>query len=209
MSRHSSHSFWKLIAGGFGILVVILLLSSRFTPSRPVATIHDPSTLPGIQTTDAPWQPEIANLAQRLRAIGLPALSSEGSAIHIHQHLDIFVDGKAVPVPVDIGINQVARFISPIHVHDTSGIIHVESPTVQTSTLGQFFDVWGVRFTEDSIGGYIARGGKTLKVYSNGTLYQGDPRQLALQSHQEIVVVYGTNQESPQIQSAFAFPAGY
>ena len=209
MSRHLSNSFWKWVAGGVGILIVLLLLSSHFIPSKPVVTIDDPSALPGIQTTDAPWQPELANLAARLRAIDLPTLSAEGSAMHIHQHLDIFVDGKAVPLPASIGINQAAGFISPIHVHDTSGIIHVESPTVQTFTLGQFFDIWGVKLTAQCIGGYCADTTKSLKVYSNGTLYQGDPRELPLQSHQEIVILYGTEQEVPQIQSTYAFPAGY
>ncbi|MDE1925333.1 MAG: hypothetical protein KGH79_04125 [Patescibacteria group bacterium] len=209
MSRHSSSSFWKWVAGGVGILIVLLLLSSRLIPSKPTVKISDPSALPGIQTTDTPWQPELANLAGRLRAIGLPALSAEGSAMHIHQHLDIFIDGKAIPVPAGVGINQAAGFISPVHVHDNSGIIHVESPKVQTFTLGQFFDVWGVKLTAQCIGGYCADSTKSLKVYSNGTLYQGDLRQLALQSHQEIVIVYGTDQESPQIPSTYAFPVGY
>jgi hypothetical protein len=46
-----------------------------------------------------------------------------------------------------------AVVFSPIHTHDTSGIVHIESPTVRPFTLGQFFDVWGVRFTSDCIGG--------------------------------------------------------
>lgn len=209
MSRHPSNSFWKWVAGGVGILIVLLLLSSRLIPSKPIVTISDPSALPGVQTTDAPWQPELANLAARLHAIGLPTLSAEGSAMHIHQHLDIFVDGKPAAIPAGVGINQAAGFISPIHVHDTSGIIHVESPTVQTFTLGQFFDIWGVKLTAQCIGGYCADSAKSLKVYSNGTLYQGDSRQLPLQSHQEIVIVYGTDQESPQIPSTYAFPVGY
>jgi hypothetical protein len=34
---------------------------------------------------------------------------------------------------------------SPLHTHDTSGIIHVESPTVRSFTLGEFVDLWGGR----------------------------------------------------------------
>jgi hypothetical protein len=63
---------------------------------------------------------------------------------HIHQHLDIYVDGRKVPVPALIGIDPAAGF-APLHVHDTSGVIHVESPTVRSYTLGEFFAVWGVR----------------------------------------------------------------
>ncbi len=199
-----------LYIAGFVIVLGILLSWNRIFPSKPVAVITDPSALPGIQLGDAPWPPELGQLAERLKAIGLPALSAEGTVMHIHQHIDIFIDGKSVPVPANIGINQIGGFISDIHVHDGTGIIHVESPTVQTFTLGQFFDIWGVKFTQRSIGSYVATGDKTLKVYSNGTLYQGDPRNLSLSTHQEIVVVYGSDSEAPQsIPSSYAFPSGY
>ncbi len=194
---------------GFVTVLGILFPWNNIFPSKSPAPIANPQTLPGIQATDAPWPPELGHLAERLRAIGLPTLSSEGAAMHVHQHLDIFIDGKAVSVPANVGINQAAGFISDIHIHDNTGVIHVEASKVQTFTLGQFFDIWGVKFTKDSIGGYEATGDKTLKVYSNGTLYQGDPRLLPLQVHQEIVIVYGTDAEAPQfIPSIYAFPAG-
>jgi hypothetical protein len=194
---------------GFVIVLGVLFSWNRIFPSKGPAPIADPGSLASIQTTDAPWPPELAHLAQRLRAIGLQPLSSEGAAMHIHQHLDIFIDGKPVPVSANVGINQAGGFISDIHVHDNTGVIHVEAAKVQTFTLGQFFDIWGVKFTQDSIGGYTATGGKTLKIYSNGTLYQGDPRALTLQAHQEIAVVYGTDKDAPQsIPSSYAFPPG-
>lgn len=194
---------------GFVVVLGVLLSWNRIFPSKAPTTVADPTILPGMQITDAPWPPELGHLPERLRAIGLPALSAEGTALHIHQHLDIFIDGKPVPIPANIGIDQLADFISDIHVHDGTGVIHVESPTVQTFTLGQFFDIWGVKFTKDSIGGYVASRDKTLKVYSNGTLYQGDPRSLPLQAHQEIVIVYGTDKDAPgSIPSTYAFPAG-
>ena len=173
-------------------------------------TATDPSTLPGIQTSLAPWPAELDNLHARLTDIGLPALAEEGTVLHIHQHLDIYIHGVTTPVAAGLGINEQEGFISPIHVHDTSGIIHVESPTVQTFTLGQFFDIWGVRFTSECIGGYCASATDSLRVYVNGQLYQGDPRELALASHQEIVVAYGRNAELPNpIPASFVFPEGY
>lgn len=33
--------------------------------------------------------------------------------------------------------------MSPLHTHDTSGTIHVESNSYRTYTLGQFLDIWG------------------------------------------------------------------
>ena len=201
------------------IIVVLGVIGLSSVSSKPAATdttavapatITDPSTLPGIQTTLAPWPAELDNLRARLNAIGLPALAAEVTVLHIHQHLDIYIDGVSTPVAAGLGINEAAGFISPIHVHDTTGIIHVESPTVQTYTLGQFFDIWGVEFTATSIGGYSNSGDKTLTVYVNGVQYMGDPRDLALAAHQEIVVAYGTPSEVPNpIPSSYTFPAGY
>ena len=203
-------TIWWIV--GIIALVAFLLvwadLAKKAVP--PAQTVSNPETISSISTSTAPWPAELDHLRERLAAIGLPALSQEGTVLHIHQHIDIFVDGKLVPVPAGVGINEFAGFISDIHVHDNTGIIHVESPTVQTFTLGQFFDIWGVRFTAQSIGGYESGNGKSLKVFVNGVPYTGDPRQLALAAHEEIVVAYGTDQELPSpVPSAYQFPPGY
>ena len=78
----------------------------------------DPTALPGIQTSQGPWQPEIAHLHERLQALDLPELNAEGSALHIHQHLDIFVYGKPIAVPAGIGIHEGMGFITDVHTHD-------------------------------------------------------------------------------------------
>jgi hypothetical protein len=173
-------------------------------------TVSDPSLLPGIQTGLAPWSVELAHLQERLSADSLPALSQEGTVLHIHQHLDLFINGDPVSVPAGIGINEDAGFISPIHVHDTTGIIHVESPYQASFTLGEFFDIWGVRFSNTCIGGYCADESHSLRIYVNGELYQGDPREIVLASHQEIAIVYGTSAQIPKtIPATYTFPQGY
>ncbi len=60
-----------------------------------------------------------------LRAIGLEPLTEEGQVVHIHQHLDLYVDGDKVTVPASIGIGPQDAFISDLHTHDDSGIMHV------------------------------------------------------------------------------------
>jgi len=197
------------IVGGV-LLVTVLILGGALYFMRPqsrvVSTVVDPSSLPGIQTNQGIWNAEKDNLAARLNAIGLPQLRAEGQALHIHQHLDIFVDGKPVTVPASFGINETAGFISAVHSHDTRGVIHVESPVVQDFTLGQVFDVWGVKFTGDCVGGFCASGDKKLKVFVNGAEVAGNPRELKLESHQQIVVAYGTDSELPNpIPTTFAF----
>jgi hypothetical protein len=57
--------------------------------------------------------------------------------VHLYQHLDLYVDGRQVSVPAGIGIDPAVGF-APLHTHDASRVIHLESPTVRTYTLGQF-----------------------------------------------------------------------
>jgi len=100
--------------------------------------------------------------------------------LHIHAHLEVFVDGTRVEVPANIGINQTQGFLTSLHTHDATGIIHIESPTVRTFTLGEVFDVWGVRFTPDCLGGYWSSGNKLLRIFVNGKPVAGDPRLVTL-----------------------------
>jgi hypothetical protein len=162
------------------------------------------TSLPGVLTTPPPWSANGDKLQLRLRAIGLDPLTQEGQVVHIHQHLDIFVNGKKEPVPANIGIYD-GQFLTELHTHDATGIMHVESPTKRTFDLAQFMGVWGVRFTSSCIGGYC----KELtpwRVYVNGKPYAGDPRALQLKAHQEIVFVIGT--PPAKIPSSYKFPAG-
>jgi hypothetical protein len=190
-------------------LVVLVAAGLLVAANRPKLAASIQGPLPGLQTGPAPWSANTADLAARLKAIGLPPLSPfEGTAVHIHQHLDLYVDGHRVPVPALIGIDPAVGF-APLHVHDTSGVLHVESPTVRTYTLGQFFAVWGVRFTPSCLGGYCASGDRQLRVYVNGAAVHGDPTTLTLVSHQEIVVAFGTAAQLPSpIPSSYAFAPG-
>ena len=72
--------------------------------------------------------------------------------IHIHQHLDIYVNGKKVTVPALVGIDTAGQFLTQLHTHDTTGILHVESPTKRSFRLGEFFGEWGVRLTSTCLG---------------------------------------------------------
>jgi hypothetical protein len=190
-----------LVAGIGGLAV------SAANRDRQPAT--SPGPLAGLQTGPAPWGANTADLAERLRAIGIPPLSPmEGTAVHIHQHLDLYVDGRKVLVPAGIGIDPAVGY-APLHTHDPSGVIHVESPTVRTYTLGEFFAVWGVRFTPGCLGGYCAGGGRQLRLFVGGRAYRGAPTTLALAPHQELVVAFGTAAQLPSpIPSTYQFPPG-
>jgi hypothetical protein len=209
MSEKKQHNSGKRTVIIIVAVFLILGIWAYYNAHRPINIITNPTQLPGIQTGTIPWVPEISRLRQRLESTGLSALAAEGTALHIHQHLDLYVNDAAVSIPKDIGVNQAAGFIAPIHTHDGTGIIHVESATIRDYTLGEVFDVWGVVFTKDAIGGYMVQGDNQLHVYVNGTLITTDPRSVLLEKHQEIVITYGTTQQVPKvIPSIYSFPTG-
>ena len=175
---------------------------ARGAEAAPLA-VAVPAELAG----PAPWPANTDGLRSRLRALGLPALDREGTALHIHAHLDVFVHGRRVAVPAGIGIGP--DFISQLHTHDASGVVHVESPDVRAFTLGEVFGVWGVRLTRRCLGGYCASGADHLRVYVGGRELTGDPRLLHLAPHSEIVVAFGTPRQLPRpLPSRFAFAPG-
>jgi hypothetical protein len=191
------------------LAVALGLLATRGGTASSALPALPASPLPGELTATAPWPANIAELAARLAALRLPALLQEGTALHIHQHLDVYVDGRHVTVPSGIGIDVASGFISPLHTHDTSGVMHVESPDIKTFTLGQFFAVWGVRLSGRCVGGYCNSGPRRVRVYVDGRRVTGDPRQLALAEHQEIAVTYGTPAQLPSpIPQSYDFPVG-
>jgi hypothetical protein len=168
------------------------------------------ASLPGTLRTPPPWGPnDGAPLKPRLVAMGLKPLGQEGTVIHIHQHLDLYVDGNKVTVPALIGISEAGGFLSDLHTHDTSGVMHVESSTPSSYSLGQFFGVWGLQLTPQSLGSLHTGGGRILDAWVNGKPVTADPTRIVLQSHQEIVLAYGTKAQMPKhVPASYAFPAG-
>jgi hypothetical protein len=163
--------------------------------------------LPGLLTTAPPWPANADMLQQRLRAIGLEALTEEGQALHIHQHLDIFVEGRRVGVPSDVGVGPGLRFIAAVHTHE-GGVIHVESPTVTDFSLGQFFALWGVRLDRRCIGRFCAGDGRRLRAWVNGRPVTADPTRIVLAEHQQIVLAFGTPAQDPDpVPATFDFAA--
>jgi hypothetical protein len=185
------------------ILLAIALVAAAAAPSS--------SKLPGLMTGKAPWGANDGpKLKARLKAIGLDALPREALKLHIHQRMAVLVNGKFFPLPAYIGIDRNGKFITELHTHDASGIIHVEAPTNRKFTLGQFFDVWGLRFTNDCLGGYCTNGNKKVRVWTNAKPVKGDPRKVVLTEHLSIVVAYGTLKSVQMpIPKHFPFPPGY
>ncbi|HVA30105.1 MAG TPA: hypothetical protein VMU58_02435 [Gaiellaceae bacterium] len=160
------------------------------------------SKLPDMQTGPPPWNAGVRGLTSRLRLLGLSRLSQEGSVLHIHQHLDLYVNAQKIRLPAFIGIDIGARYITELHTHDSTGVIHVESPTQRAFTLGQVFGEWGVKLTASCVGRYCGH----LRWWVDGHRVSGDPAELILRAHQEIAIAAGP---PPLIvPKSYAFPPG-
>lgn len=185
-----------------GLTVVIATGLYFFT--RPDEPATRPGSLPGELTTEAPWPANSGQAAERAEAIGLPA---EGTTMHEHADVQVFVNGEQVTVPVGIGIDdaQQPAAIQSLHTHSEDGVVHIESSTVRDFTLGEFFDVWGVRLSATCIGGSCEDADNTLRVFKDGEAVTGPIRDVVLDDQSVIVVTYGTQAQVPDPLPTFDF----
>jgi len=193
-----------------GLLVVPATASSSSSVAPPAVGINY-ATLPGLQTGPVPWSADDGDsLRARLDRLDLPVLGAEQLDYHIHVHLDIFVHGVHIPIPALVGINVTDEFLTVLHTHDTSGVVHIESSSNKHYQLGKFFGVWGVRLNASCIGRYCASGGTSqLRTWVNGKPYTGNPARIVLTPHLEIVLTVGANADVPRpIAHRFAWPPG-
>jgi len=206
--------FWPLAAGLVGVIILVVVLVIVLTRSAPAFAMKGAvnwKTLPGLQTGKPPWGANSSTLQNRLPLVKLTALPQEALAFHIHQHLDMYVDGKHVNLPAFIGIatdptSPSGFVLSEMHTHKPDGIIHVESPQDLKYQLKQLFGEWGVRITSSCLGSFKGSC-VNLKWWVNGNPQVGDPGNLVLKPHQEIVISIGTPPKT--IPKSYTFPPGY
>ncbi|PYY43225.1 hypothetical protein [Curtobacterium sp. MCPF17_046] len=163
-------------------------------------------SVPGSDTSTAapPW-PRPTDLEHRADQAGLQDVWGERLAEHVHTHLSITDGDSPVVVPGNVGHSASEHFAAQLHTHDTSGILHVESPTRETFTLGQFFDEWGVSLGPAHVGGL--RG--DLTVWVDGKRFLGNPRSIALTNRREIALAVTTIGEVPHRPAPFDWPPQY
>jgi hypothetical protein len=187
--------------------IVVVITSGGSSSSGSPATNENsvpPAAEVGVQTTPPPWDPEYDHLSERLQALALPGLNEQ--IFHIHALLHVYVNGKPVTVPANIGLKEPTGPFSPIHTHDTSGIVHMEADQEYPFTIGEFFAVWGVKFSNDQLGPYKSKGDEKLSVYVNGKKVS-DPVNYVMKDHDVISVGYGKPGSFPTNPPA-NFPSG-
>lgn len=145
-----------------------------------------------------PFGPHHSGLQDRMAAAKVPTMmDTMGSSSHFHPHLAVYVDGKQIEVPVNIGIDpsRPPMEMAGLHTHDAKGTIHDEG--MPSSTLGQFFAVWGVPLSPTRLGPFEAEGAKVVRMWVDGRPSRAFGR-LALEEGQQIVIAYGTAEQVPE-----------
>jgi len=196
------------------VLAVVVFSSPAAGSARPLVASPgvgiDFTKLPGLQTGPVPWSAGSGPLLRaRLDRLDLPVLTAEQLDYHIHVHLDVYVRGVHIPVPPLVGINIVDEYLTVLHTHDPSGVVHIESASSAPYSLGKFFGVWGVRLNSSCIGRYCTGPKARLRAYLGGKPFTGNPASIVLREHEEIVLAYGTKGQLPHpVPPRFGFQPG-
>jgi len=123
-----------------GILLCSAIWYGTFAGEEPNGEVG------GYETTEAA---EIIDPSTRAEVLaGIEAAESyvldvEKIETHIHAQLRVIVDGKEITVP-QIGVDMDTLTAAPIHTHDESGILHIETYTnhPKAPTLHDFLRIW-------------------------------------------------------------------
>ncbi len=122
----------------------------------------------------------------------VPVENKTGNSIimHTHSSLNVTVNGDSLLIPNGVGINStlwndhsldkfgterksttfgtISPAMSPLHTHDSSGLIHVESTEYRNYTLGDFLNIWGLPL--DGMKVNLIIDGNSTENYANHTL---------------------------------------
>lgn len=118
--------------------------------------------------------------------------------MHLHPQLSILVNGTLFSVPAQIGIDpslwkdhSLDKFgmqsmpemnmsvMAPLHTHDDSGIVHVESTINKNYTLGEFLNIWGLDLEGKTV--KMTMNGKPMADFRNHVLMDGEQITLEIQ----------------------------
>ena len=139
---------------------------------------------------------------------GIYCDANEQLSYHIHALLTIYINGQQVTVPQGVGI---APGTSPsclywLHTHDTSGVVHIESPTTKLYTLQNFLDIWqSFQAQQISFPTQLASS-SGWTIYVNGKVVTGDFKSISLNPHDLITIMYNSPNAKPV--TTYNWPAG-
>lgn len=129
-----------------------------------------------------PW-PAPRHAISWIEASGVPAQDLGDDSDPWVLDLVVTVDGSEVEVPAFIGVDRLRAVQAPVHTHESGGVVWLEGEENRDMTLGNFFDLWGVRFDEGCVGAAC----EGLAVRADGEPVD-DPRGLRLRGVELVTV---------------------
>jgi hypothetical protein len=136
ISQKQLFTFAGIALAASGIITILLLFQTYWSG--------------GSQNTSVPNQDQTGFQLEEIHA-------SPSLVMHIHSHLSLVRGGETVIVPEEIGISPdlwkdhsldeygpSSGVLAPMHTHDSSGTIHIESTVNREYTLGEFLRIWGM-----------------------------------------------------------------
>ncbi|MBI3459185.1 hypothetical protein HY061_02920 [Candidatus Azambacteria bacterium] len=100
------------------------------------------------------------------REVALRCTTDMATKFHIHPNLEIIANGQKQEISANIGI--IFNCMNPLHTHDRSGLIHIESPEKRDFTLSDFFAVWGKTYNKNQILDYRVDANHIIRQTVNG-----------------------------------------
>ena len=159
------------------IIVIIVIVAAAYVETKSGTAATSSYILP----------PTVSSSSYPFKCLG-----SESLFLHIHPYLRIIINGHNVPIPGAIGIQNAVpagqgnfgetysggsnSCYEPVHTHDFSGIIHIESPQNVNYTLEQFFTVWAQTYSYAIVNGtehksIVFNSGDILGFTTNSTYH--------------------------------------
>jgi hypothetical protein len=139
----------------------------------------------------------------------IPCDNLEHTQVHYHTAIQI-VDAQGTLHPIPGGVGIVGDETSPtcfywLHVHSANkDVIHIESPSQDVFTLGDFFKIWNAwstfsggppeRLDTTHVSTLTVDTGQQMVVYidlndgKGPQVYNGDPATIPLKSHETVTI---------------------
>lgn len=196
-----------LVVAGAAAAAIVLTVAGGGGSSSASPAANGPQGPEGIPLETGALLAPASTTAHGQPVDGISCSANEQVAYHVHTHLSVYVDGQLRPIPAGVGIVSpvptptahgtfvgASRCYYWLHVHVQDGVIHIESPTSRTYTLGQFFDIWRQPLSSTQVAGVSGH----LTVFVDGHRYTGNVRNVALGSHQDVQIDVGTPVVAPR-----------
>jgi hypothetical protein len=205
-----THRRGRLVAAAGLALACVAAAAScnRSTEATPAKTPEGPP--PATNPSGAVTFPVPEDTAAVVKVAGLQLMPQDApTEHHLRSHVDVIIDGKAVVVPADIGVDVPGKQISPLHTTDDSGIVHIDAAKKDppdTYRVGQLFQEWAVPLDKTCIATYCVDATHQLLGFSNGQLVP-DPASIPFAADAQVTIWYGPKGTNPTVPVSYAFPS--